>query len=315
MWSQAWLTYKSSFKRLIGYSAGIYIVMVGILILQTINHLLFRQQVLSPFWANAFGTTLGLFANLVTPFIEPLIYLLVSLTVLESLVKIPTTSMRTILKSRSGAFFSTALIFYFYFVTIQQIVQMILLTPFALGAMNNLVDIQTLQTAQSLKDVVFSINIMALTKSAPPFTLFMIEFLGLVIAMVFSLKYFLYMPVVAVEGEAGLTPLKHSSLLVKRNLRGATNLYFVVALIPYLINALLNVAANQLFAESPVLGLPLANSTLLGNIASLIAIAINIFVYPLMALPVIYFYLNSREQAGEPLEEIVTNYQESYQEK
>ena len=170
MWSQAWLTYKDSFKRLIGYSARSYIVVAGIIILQMINHLLFRQQVLSPFWANAFGATLGLFANLVTPFIEPLIYLLVSLTVLESLVKTPQTSMGAILKKRGGAFFSTALIFYFYFVTLQQIVQMILLTPFALGAMASLVDVQTLQTAQTLKDVISSINIIALTKSAPPVT-------------------------------------------------------------------------------------------------------------------------------------------------
>ena len=42
---------------------------------------------------------------------------------------------------------------------------------------------------------------------------------------------------------------------------------------------------------------------------------INIFVYPLMALLVIYFYLDSRQQAGESLAEIVTSYQESYPEK
>lgn len=310
---QAFNCYKSNFATFFRFTLMVFLPLLFLTSTQIIIYFLKVNNIISFILLDIISFLFNILTLTISQFTEPTIYLIIIILGLQILTN-KDTSFNTILnlsQKHSFNFAKTFILYFLYFITVQQLVHLLIVTPLAYDIIKQSVDIETFIFSENLSDKIDSINLNNIIYNLYPITYYLTEIISMTIAAFFVKKYYLYIPITIVENVTNVIPLKNSKLLVNEVKLLVNKLFFLTLFLPYFINASLTITFTKLLGLDATLSVMLANVAAAKQISLFISALINSFIYPILALSMILVYLKAREALGESPTQVLETYQKN----
>lgn len=309
---RAWDYFYSNFTSFTKFSVIVYLPLLILTSFQIIIYLLKVENIFSSIILDFFSTILSLATVIISLAVEPTIYAVLIIVFIQIIKKekIDFQSIKTIFSKKSNNFIKSVVVFFLFFITVQQISQLILLVPLSFSTLRQSIDIETFFFSESVTEKINSIDLQQIVANLYPNIYFLTEFISMVVAAIFTKKYYFYIPITIVENVTQLIPLNNSKLLVKEVNNIATKLFFLGLFIPYLVNLINTLIFTKILGLQGTLGEIFLNISAIRQISLFISALINIFIYPTLTIAALLLYLKARQSLGETNEDIFSKYKE-----
>lgn len=296
--------FRENFIIFFKASIIIYLPLLVLTFLQIIIYLL--KSLSSSLILSIFSTLLNLATPIINLAIEPTIYLVLTIVFLQIIRKEKTDlkTVKIIFINKLNNFIKTAIIFFLFFITIQQMVQVLLLIPLSFTTIKESVDLETLLFSINILEKLNSINLQQIISNLYPTTYYLTELISMVIAIIFTRKYYFYIPIIVVENLSQKLPLNNSKVLFSEVENIAKRFFFLAMLIPYLVNLINTLIFTKMLGLSGNLEDILLNLSASKQFSLFISAGFNIFIYPILVIAGVLLYLKARQALGEGEEKI-----------
>ncbi len=289
----------------------VYLPLLTLTGVQIIIYILKVENIFSSLILDFLAIILSLATIIINLATEPVIYAVLIIVFLQILKqqKIDFQSIKIIFNNKSNNFIKTAVIFFLFFITVQQMAQGILLLPLSFNTLRESVNLETFFFSESIAEKLNSINLLQIIDSLYPNIYFLTEFISMIIAAIFTRKYYFYIPITIVENVTQMIPLNNSKILVNEVNNIATKLFFLALFIPYLVNFIITITFTKILGLNGTTEEILFNVSAARQISFFISGLINIFIYPTLVIAALLLYLKARQKLGETRENIFSQYE------
>ncbi len=310
---QAFNYYRNNFASFFRFTLMTFLPLLFLTGIQIIIYALKVNDITSFILLDILSFLFSILTLTISQFTEPTIYLILIILGLQILTNKDANfdTISKLFQKHSFNFAKTFVIFFLYFITVQQLVHLLLLTPLSFSTIQQSIDLETLIFAENLNDKINSIYLDKIIYKLYPITYYFTEIISIIIAAFFVKKYYLYIPITIVENVTNTIPLKNSKLLVNEVKPLVNKLFFLTLFLPYFINASLTITFTNLLGLDTTLSMMIANLGAAKQISLFISALINSFIYPILALSMILVYLKAREALGESPTQVLETYQKS----
>jgi hypothetical protein len=294
--------FKGNFSVFTRFNLLVYLPLLTITGLQSIIYLLKSKANISSILLDLLGIVLGLFTTAIILATEPIIYAVLVIIALQLLngESIDLQVVKGKLQKQLGNFIKVAVVFFVYFITIQQLTQGVLLFLVSFSEVKQYIDLETFFFSPDIAEKLDSIQLDKIILSTYPIKYFVTEFIGIVAAAFAVRKYYLYVPIVFMEDVKDLIPLKNSKLLINEIKNIATIVVPLAVVLPYLVNVTTTISLTYFFGLKGTASNMISNIAGAKEISLFISALINTLIYPTFAISLVLMYLRARQIMEKP---------------
>lgn len=294
---KAWSYFSSNFLTFTRFTLLIYLPLLTITSLQIIIYFFKSYKIISSIIFDLLGVILSLLTTLISLATEPTIYALLVLVALQIFNEdsIQLQVVKDKFKKRSSNFIKAAVVFFVYFITVQQMTQALLLLFISFNDIKTYIDLETFFFSDNIPEKMGSIQLDKIILSIYPFKYFVTEFISIIVAAFAVRKYFLYVPIVFIEDVNDLIPLKNSKMLVGEVKAIATKVVLLAVIIPYGVNTMTCILLTNILGIKGTANMMISNIAAAKEISLFTSGLINIFIYPTIVIAVLLLYLKAKQ--------------------